>query len=408
MLLQTVLSSFSDSCTAILFFPSNPNPTVSDLTTDAINSSRAQGKSIDGSPLSQDDIRGPLVPDENVKLFFVNISIGEPAVPQLLAIDTGSQLTWLQRPLCTGCPVYDPELSATYTALSCDLKYQCSSYFHQTDCGQESQCTYEISYLDESTCKGVLALEKFTFDSSSGGTSEVPNLLFGYGLESHGNVLELNGILGLQVHKPYSFVSRFGNKFSYCIGNINDPGYMYNQLILGEGAILQGYSTPLGYKQGHYAVSLEGISVGQKQLQIVNPQDYQFNVVIDTGSTLTLLLRSAFEPLKEEVMNYLDGFLPLVKVKDAGERPCFRGDMERDLKGFPLVTLHLAEGADLYLDVDGLFRRASDRIFCMAVDVTKYDINIIGILAQQYSNIGFDLDAMKVSFQRIECELLED
>ncbi|KAL0346892.1 UNVERIFIED_CONTAM: Aspartic proteinase CDR1 [Sesamum calycinum] len=270
---------------------SNPNPNISDLTNDAINSSLAhltyiQGMSTDGSPLSQEDIRGP-----------------------------GSR----------------------------------SNYSQLSGCGQESRCTYAIGYLDDSRCTGIMALEKFTFESSSGGTSEMPYFLFGYGLER----------------------------------NINDPRYMYNQLIIGDGAVLQGYSTPLGFRRSHYAVTLEGISVGQKQLQIVNPQDFQFNVVIDTGSTLTLLLRSAFEPLKEEVMNYLDGFLPLVKVKDAGERPCYQGDMEQDLKGFPLVTLHLAEGADVYLDVEGMFRKANDRVFCMAVDVTKYDLNVIGILAQQ-------------------------
>ncbi|KAK4396696.1 Aspartyl protease UND [Sesamum angolense] len=390
---------------------SNPNPNMSDLTNDAINSSRAhltyiQGMSTDGSPLSQEDIRGPLVPEG--RLFFINISIGEPPVPQLLALDTGSELTWLQRLPCTGCPIYEPKLSATYTELSCDPKYQCSNYSQLSGCGQESRCTYAIGYLDDSRCTGIMALEKFTFESSSGGTSEMPYFLFGYGLESHGNVRQLTGILGLQVHNQYSLVSRVGKRFSYCIGNINDPRYMYNQLIIGDGAVLQGYSTPLGFRRSHYAVTLEGISVGQKQLQIVNPEDFQFNVVIDTGSTLTLLLRSAFEPLKEEVMDYLDGFLPLVKVKDAGERPCYQGDMEQDLKGFPLVTLHLAEGADVYLDVEGMFRKANDRVFCMAVDVTKYDLNVIGILAQQYCNIGFDLNAMKVSFQRIECELLED
>ncbi|KAL0308298.1 UNVERIFIED_CONTAM: Aspartyl protease UND [Sesamum radiatum] len=228
---------------------SNPNPNISDLTNDAINSSLAhltyiQGMSTDGSPLSQ-DIRGPLVPEG--RLFFINISIGEPPVPQLLALDTGSELTWLQSLPCTGCPIYDPKLSATYTELSCDSKYQCSNYSQLSGCGQESRCTYAISYLDDSRCTGVMALEKFTFESSSGGTSEMPYFLFGYGLESHGNVRQLTGVLGLQIHNQYSLVSRVGKSFSYCIGNINDPRYMYNQLILGEGAVLQAIRHPWGF-----------------------------------------------------------------------------------------------------------------------------------------------------------------
>lgn len=388
----------------------HPNLTISDHTNHAINCSRAAY-----SLAKSDGIRSPLVPDKNGALFLVNVSIGEPPVPQLLAMDTGSSLTWVQcpRPLCAGCkphalnPIYDPKSSSTCTTLSCDSRHQCINYFDHSDCGKESECIYDISYLDESRSRGIMALDKFTFMTSTGGISEVPDLLFGCGLDSHGTVLKLSGILGLQVLNRYSLVSRVGKKFSYCIGNISDPHYVYSQLILGEGAILEGYSTPMVIRHGHYVVSLEGISVGEKQLQI-NQKEFDFNVVIDSGSTITSLERNAFEALKEEVMKLLDGLLQPVIAYKVGDRLCYRGDMVRDLKGFPTVTLHLAQGTDLSLDVEGMFRRVSDNIFCMAVDVSRYEMGIIGLIAQQYHNIGFDLNAMRVSFLSIECELLED
>ncbi|KAL7137070.1 hypothetical protein ABFS83_10G069500 [Erythranthe nasuta] len=364
---------------------------------------------------AKNDLRAPLVPYERGLLFLVNISIGEPPIPQLLAMDTGSSLTWLHPHLCTGCnplanraPLNDPKRSSTCTKLSCDFKYQCQEYFDNADCSQESyQCTYKIEYIDGSYARGIIVSEKFMFATSDDGTSAIPDLLFGCGLESRGNVLRLNGILGLSNLNGHSLVSRVGKKFSYCIGNISDPYYTYNQLVLGEGAVLEGESTRLGIRHGHYVVSIRGISVGETKLEF-NEQEFYYNVVIDSGSTLTSLKRSAFEPLKEAVVNMLDGLIEPVIIKGFEERPCYRGDLVRDLKGFPTVTLHLDEETELSLDVEGMFQRIGSDLFCMAVVASTNGINIIGVLAQQYYNVGFDLNEMKVSFLKIECELLED
>ncbi|GFQ05485.1 aspartic proteinase cdr1 [Phtheirospermum japonicum] len=356
-------------------------------------------------------IRGPLIPDQDGATFLVNISIGEPPIPQLLAMDTGSSLTWVQRPLCTGCSlassaIYNPKSSSTCKTLSCDSN-QCQSYVDSSNCPPESQCTYSIRYLDESVSKGLVALEKFTFVTSTGGEWEVRDLVFGFGLQSSGLLDRLSGILGLQVLNKYSLVSRVDNKFSYCIGSIRDPHYAHNRLMLGEGAVIEGYSTPLRIWHGHYVVSLEGISVGERELKI-NQQELDFNTVVDSGTTLTYLERSTFEQMRQEVMSLLDSHLLRVIVNDNADRLCYRGDLGRDLGGFPMVTLRLAEGAEIYLDAESVFRRVADNVFCMAVDVSVSEVNIIGVLAQQYYNIGFDLNAMRISFMSIECELLDD
>ncbi|KAL6521272.1 hypothetical protein OROGR_017841 [Orobanche gracilis] len=381
----------------------NTNLVISDLTDHAFNTSS-----------SRDEIRGPLFPDQEGSIFLVNISIGEPQIPQLLAMDTGSSLTWVQPPLCKGCtptssPIYDPETSSTSKTVSCDSNAKCLNHTEFSNCGHESQCLYSVRYLDDSISTGIIALDKFTFVTSTGGEWVIPDLVFGYCQESSGNLNRLGGILGLQVFNNYSLVSRLGNKFSYCLGNISNPYYAYNRLTLGEGAVIEGYSTPIKTWQGHYVVSLKGISVGGKQLKI-NQQEFDFNVVVDSGSTLTYLTRSAYEELVQEVRGLLDGRLKRVAGDGyADRRACYWGDLGRDLKGrFPIVTLSLAEGAEIYLDVESVFRRAGDNAFCMAVDVSESGINIIGVIAQQYYNVGFDLNAMRVSFRSIECELLED
>ncbi|KAK6131683.1 hypothetical protein DH2020_034590 [Rehmannia glutinosa] len=353
--------------------------------------------------VSEDDIRAPVIPMEDGSIFLVNVSIGEPPIPQLMAMDTGSQLIWVQCTQCDGCSnIFDPQKSSTYTKLS-GGSHQCFDFAYGDDQENDSQCSYEINYADKSTSRGVLALEKFTFLTSSGGTIQVPDVVFGCALQTSGNVRDLNGILGLEAPNKYYFT---GDKFSYCIGNISDTRYTYNQLIFGDGAVIQGDSTPIRTKNQHYVVTLEGISVGEKKLSI-NREDFRYNVAIDSGTTYTQLVRSAYEPLMEEVESLMNGIVNPIEVGNAENLLCFSGDLERDLKGFPIVTLHLAEGTDIDLDVEAMFQRTSDgSSFCMAV--VESSENMIGVRAQQYYNVGFDLDENRVSFQRIDCELLED
>ncbi|KAL3642822.1 hypothetical protein CASFOL_013637 [Castilleja foliolosa] len=351
-----------------------------------------------------DDIRAPAIPDEDGSAFLVNISIGEPPVPQLMAMDTGSHLIWVHCTTCKGCNnIFDPKKSSTYTKLSGDLPL-CHNfvYVHQ----HFLDCPYEIRYMDQSMSKGVLALEKFTFITSSGGTMEINDVVFGCAQETSGPIGNLNGVFGLEAPNKYHLAARAGNKFSYCIGNLSDTHYMYNHLILGDGAVIQGDSTPMQVNNRGYFVTLEGISVGDTNLKF-NPYEFYSNVNIDSGSTITQLVRSAYEPLMAEVKKLVDKFAKRGSVRNAENRLCYYGNLERDLKGFPIVTLHLAEGTDIFLDVEAMFQRSTDGLaFCMSV-VESRD-NMIGVRAQQFYNVGFDLNAKRVSFQKIDCELLED
>lgn len=353
-----------------------------------------------------DDIRGPLSPDKAQSIFLVNVSIGEPPVPQLLAMDTGSALTWV----CTTCattlgPGFDPKKSSTYMTISCASTYKCLSYHEQSRC-RDSQCYYRVMYVDGSYSNGFLATEKFTFETSSGGLVQLPNTLFGYGVDNKwNNLYPLSGTLGLKLFGEDSLLTMVGKKFSYCLGNISDPSYMYNHLILGDEATFEGPSTPIRKKGDQYLVSLEGISVGEEQLQI-DKKEFGYNSLIDSGTTPTILTRGLLDPLKDEVKKLLDGFLQTVKL--SYYELCYSGNLARDLKGFPTVTLHFAEGVDLDLNVEALFRRVNDNTFCLGVDASSNGGNIIGVYAQQFYNFGFDMNAMTVSIQYIDCSLLED
>lgn len=65
------------------------------------------------------------------------------------------------------------------------------------------------------------------------------------------------------------------------------------------------------------------------------------------------------------------------------------------------------------LDVTSMFIQTTENEFCMAVLPGDYfrddyeSFSPIGMLAQQNYNVGYDLNGMRVYFQRFDCELLD-
>ena len=118
--------------------------------------------------------------------------------------------------------------------------------------------------------------------------------------------------------------------------------------------------------------------------------------------------------LSFEVENLLEGVLVLAQQdKHNPYTLCYSGVVSQDLSGFPLVTFHFAEGAVLDLDVTSMFIQTTENEFCMAMLPGNYfgddyeSFSSIGMLAQQNYNVGYDLNRMRVYFQRIDCELLD-
>ncbi|KAM0966994.1 hypothetical protein ACFX2C_022682 [Malus domestica] len=158
---------------------------------------------------TNDDICAGLVPG-NTAEFMDDISIGEPPVPQLISIDSGSNVVWVQ-------------------------------------------CPSSTKYVGGSIVDGLVRTEKFTFETSDEGISTVRDV---FGCASH-----------------------------------TDPHY--GNAILGDGAKIEGSSTPLISYDDIYYVNLESISPGERRLEI-DPKilkRYQYGqggTVIDSGTTLTL------------------------------------------------------------------------------------------------------------------------
>ncbi|KAK2970512.1 hypothetical protein RJ640_001717 [Escallonia rubra] len=388
----------------------NASASTADRATRAVESSIARlaylKAASEGFP---DDIRSAVVAADN----------GEPPIPQLLMMDTGSSLLWVRCYPCTfPCfsdkTIFDPSQSSTYIPLPCNSIY-CIPSVGQCD-SSANQCMFENNYVDTTYSRGNYATEKLTFVTSDEGIVEVRSIVFGCAQASHERHHQSNGILGLGSN-IVSLPIQTGSMFSYCLGNISDPHYSYNQLILGKGARLHGDSTPLDVYNDLYYLSLEGISVGNKRLDI-DPKTFERTqtgyggVIIDSGSTWSFLVRRAFEPLRSEVKNLIGGKLKRHRFMDQPDWLCYKGIVTQDLVGFPVVILHFSGGADLELGIENIFHDRGEDRFCMAVDLadekTPRGINLLGIAIQKYLNLGFDLSAGKLYFERIDCQLLED
>ncbi|KAG4956805.1 hypothetical protein JHK82_042524 [Glycine max] len=261
-------------------------------------------------------------------------------------MDTSSDILWI---MCNHVGLlFDPSKSSTFSPLC------------KTPCGFKGcKCDpipFNISYVDKSSTSGTFGSDTVVFETTDEGHSQIFDVLVRCGHNIGFNTDPgYNGIRGLN-NGPNSLATKIGQKFSYCVGNLADPYYNYNQLILCEGADLEGYSTPFEVHHGFYYVTLKGIIVGEKRLDIA--------------------------PITFEIKGNNTGGV----IRDSGTTITYLVDM---------VTFHFADGADLALDTGSFFNQLNS-ILCMTVSPasilnTTISPSVIELLAQQSYNVGYDL-----------------
>ncbi|KAJ0030898.1 hypothetical protein Pint_14387 [Pistacia integerrima] len=186
---------------------------------------------------------------DRLSYLFEKAGGGDPeydARGDLLALmDTASDLIWVD---CKSLTAFDPSDSRTFAKYTCldHVNVPCDT------CSSANECMFAIRYATGGSSEGVLATERFTFESSDEGITIVNDVVFGCSRKIS-NTRNLMGVFGLATPRPgYSIVKKMGNKFSYCIGNLYDKDYKYNQISLGEGTFLDGAATPLTNYRGIY------------------------------------------------------------------------------------------------------------------------------------------------------------
>ncbi|CAN1729587.1 Aspartic proteinase CDR1 [Linum perenne] len=302
----------------------------------------------------------------------MNISLGTPPVQILAIADTGSDNIWTQCKPCTNCfvqnaPLFDPASSSTYKTVPCSSK-ACSSLQNEGAFCVENDpvCHYQVGYGDgQSHTEGDLALEMLTLGSTDGKRIPFPKTLFGCGHDNSGTFSPNgSGIVGL--------------------GGGSGGGVVSTPLI----------SHPT--EPTFYFLNLVGISVGEKKIPLQTGSSLKGNIIIDSGTTLTMLPTKFFSQLSNAVESQIVGGK---KAEDP------QGDLSLCYVGsslkVPRITVHF-QGADVELPPSNVFIQVSDTVTCLAFQGSDNG-SIYGNVAQQNFLIGYDIQKRTVSFKPTDC-----
>ncbi|CAN1794007.1 Aspartic proteinase CDR1 [Linum perenne] len=302
--------------------------------------------------------------------YLVNISLGTPPFPIVAIADTGSDIIWTQCKPCANCyKLFDPKSSTTYRTVSCSSD-ACNSLQNEgSSCSSNGQvCQYQVSYGDQSHTQGDVASETLTLDSTTGRPVALPKTIIGCGHDNAGT---------------------FDSKGSGIVG-------------LGGGSGSNVVSTPLFSDPSQptfYFLQLQAISVGSKKIPFESSSIASSggNIIIDSGTTLTLVPTQFLSQLSDAVESQVtggtkasdpQGFFSLCYVADSNIK-------------VPPVTVHF-QGADLAMTPDNIFIHVSDKIMCLAFYAND-ELSIYGNVAQQNFLIGYDLQKHTISFKPTDC-----
>ncbi|KAL0410496.1 UNVERIFIED_CONTAM: Aspartic proteinase CDR1 [Sesamum latifolium] len=160
---------------------------------------------------------------------------------------------------------------------------------------------------ESSYSNGNLAVETFTFDSSTSKESVVfPKVVFGCGRNNDRTSNEMgSGIIGLDggaVSIVRQLETTIGGKFSYCLTTFDSKSS--SKISFGPKTIVTGpniSSTPTVHKSPgtFYYPTLKGVSVGYEALAYNYIPKSNFkasigNIIIGSGTTLTFLPSSLY------------------------------------------------------------------------------------------------------------------
>jgi len=251
-------------------------------------------------------------------------------------------------------------------------------------------------------------VDTLTLGSSDTRPMQLKNIIIGCG---HNNAGTFNkkgsGIVGLG-GGPVSLIKQLGDsidgKFSYCLVPLTSKKDQTSKINFGTNAIVSGsgvVSTPLIAKASQetfYYLTLKSISVGSKQIQYSgsDSESSEGNIIIDSGTTLTLLPTEFYSELEDAVASSIDA----EKKQDpqSGLSLCYSAT--GDLK-VPVITMHF-DGADVKLDSSNAFVQVSEDLVCFAFRGSP-SFSIYGNVAQMNFLVGYDTVSKTVSFKPTDC-----
>ncbi|KAL5062259.1 hypothetical protein RYX36_023996 [Vicia faba] len=308
--------------------------------------------------------------------------------------------------------MFTPSKSSTYKNIPCSSNL-CHSV-RDSSCDDKNNCEYSISYGDRSHSEGDLSIDTLTLESTTGQSVPFPNTVIGCGTDNTVSFQGVSsGIVGLG-GGPVSFITQLGSsiggKFSYCL----PPSLLVTEtqsnsttkLNFGDAAIVSGddvVSTPIVKKESpvFYYLTLASFSVENKTIEFggisSNDSRDKGNIIIDSGTTLTLLPSIFYTDLESAIVE----LVKLERVDDPNKIFNLCYSITSNEYDFPLITAHF-DGADVKLHPISTFVQVADAIVCFAFQSSTIGA-IFGNLAQQNLLVGYDLQQKTVSFKATDC-----
>nr|CAB3470405.1 unnamed protein product [Digitaria exilis] len=341
--------------------------------------------------------------------YVLTVGLGTPSVSQVLLMDTGSDLSWVQCAPCnaTACypqkdPLFDPSKSSTYAPIACntDTCRNLAGDHYQNGCTDGgAHCGYSITYGDGSTTMGVYSNETLTL--SPGVT--VKDFHFGCGEIQRGDNDKYDGLIGLG-GAPESLVMQtspvYGGAFSYCLPAVNsEAGFLALGVQSVNNATGSFVFTPMSHLPDiatFYMVTLTGISVGGKRLD-VPPSAFRAGMIIDSGTVVTELQHTAHNALQAAFRKAMAAY-PLLPNGELDTCYNFTGYSNVTV---PKIAFEFSGGGTIDLDVpNGIL--LDD---CLAFQESGPDdgLGIIGNVNQRTLEVLYDVGRGKVGFRAGAC-----
>lgn len=362
--------------------------------------------------------------------YLVKLRVGSPAQRVVLIADTGSDLTWINcRYRCRGrrCSgdsthrrVFRADRSSSFTTVPCSsaiCKIDLANLFSLASCPSPlDPCTYDYRYSDGSATLGLFANETVTFSLTNGRKKRLHNVLVGCSESSRGQSFQAaDGVMGLG-YSNYSFAlktaQKFGAKFSYCLVDHLSPKNVSSYLIFGShqqvniSLIRMRYTElVLGVINPFYAVNIKGISIGGSMLEIP-AETWNLNgtggVIVDSGTSLTVLTQPAYEPVMAALNGSLHGFQRL----DLGIGPleyCFNSTGFNE-SFVARLEFHFVDGARFEPPVKSYVIDAAPGVKCLGFARAAWPgASVIGNIMQQNHFWEFDIANSRLGFATSSC-----
>ncbi|KAL6847877.1 hypothetical protein ACP4OV_022005 [Aristida adscensionis] len=355
-------------------------------------------------------IQGPVVSGvgQGSGEYFSRVGVGSPPRQLYMVLDTGSDVTWVQCQPCADCyqqsdPVFDPSLSASYAAVTCDSP-RCRDLDAAACRNATGSCLYEVAYGDGSYTVGDFATETLTL----GDSRPVANVAIGCGHDNEGLFVGAAGLLALG-GGPLSFPSQISaSTFSYCLVDRDSPSASTLQFGAGAGDpdVVTAPLIRSPRTNTFYYVGLAGISVGGQQLSIPTSAfamdaSGAGGVIVDSGTAVTRLQAPAYAALRDA---FVRGTGSLARTSGVSLFDTCYDLSDRTSVEVPAVALRFEGGGTLRLPAKNyLIPVDGAGTYCLAFAPTNAAVSIIGNVQQQGTRVSFDTAKATVGFSTNKC-----